>query len=228
MVVRNAVGLRFLFVRSPARNMKMISAHVKEIHGFQYFTGNHPEIRSQNRSKRRPVEFGNKVWASSLRLIGHLQKAPFELRERRVLEIGCGWGLLGVYLAKVFDCEVTCSDFDDNVLPIVELHAQLNKVTVQTQKASFLDLSQESLDGYDIILGAEVCYSEAAAVELMGLIEKAVHDRVKDILIVDPGRPDFEDCCQWAQGQFHAKVHELPGTANGKVTKLLHIRGGAL
>ena len=101
---------------------------IKEVHDFKYFTGNHPKIRSHYRAGKRPTEFGNKVWATSLILLDYLQKGPFKLNNLRILEIGCGWGLIGVYLAKTYSCQVTCSDIDKHVLPIVKDHAELNGV----------------------------------------------------------------------------------------------------
>ena len=73
---------------------------IKEIHNLKYCTGSHPAIREHYKNGKRPTEFGNKVWATSLVLINYLQEQPFNLETLRVLEIGCGWGLLGIYLAK--------------------------------------------------------------------------------------------------------------------------------
>lgn len=198
--------------------------HFKEFHGVKYFTGNHPEIRSHFQSGHRPKEFGNKVWATSLVLIQYLHSHSVAFNNLRVLEIGCGWGLLGVYLAKHFQCQVTCTDLDENVLPIVQKISQLNDVTLQTKRAAFSELSQEFLQNFDLMVGAEVCYSEEVAKEISKLLVRAQKAHVQQTLIADPGRPGFRECSELSFEHSESELHTLPGTINGKVTTLLSIR----
>ncbi|MCK5688753.1 methyltransferase domain-containing protein [Myxococcota bacterium] len=199
----------------------MHPTHTKQIHNFKYYTGAHPEIQAHYRKGNRPTEFGNKVWATSLVLLDYLQKNPFKLRSLRVLEIGCGWGLLGVYLAKEYSCSVTCSDLDKHVLPIVQMHAELNGVSVETRPAAFNDLTIDYLKNFDLIIGAEVCYSEEVAQDIIQLIERASKAKLKHILIADPGRPDFDDCHAYCVEHCKTELIELPGSINGKTTQLL-------
>jgi predicted nicotinamide N-methyase len=194
---------------------------IKEVHDFKYFTGHHPKIRNHYRAGKRPTEFGNKVWATSLVLLDYLQEGPFDLKGLRVLEIGCGWGLLGVYLAKMYSCQVTCSDIDGYVLPIVEDHAELNGVNVETIQASFKNLSLDVLKNFDLIIGAEVCYSEEVSKEMIELMDRAHKANVERILIADPGRPDFYDCYESCSKDWKTEMIKLPGSINGKETKLL-------
>ena len=183
--------------------------------------GSHPKIRAQFRSTKRPTDFGNKVWASSVVLINYLQENPFELKGLRVLEIGCGWGILGAYLAKVYGCHVTCTDIDERVLPIVQLHADLNSVSIKTKKASFGELKESFLKSFDLIIGAEVCYSDEVGKDIAELIERAFKGNTNHVLIADPGRPDFYDCHKYCDKQYKAELIDLPGSVNGKTTKLL-------
>ncbi len=200
----------------------MINTHLtKEVFGLRYCTGNHPEIRQHFRKNGRPSEFGNKVWATSLVLLEYLQSQPFPLQGLRVLEVGCGWGLLGVFFAKHFSCDVTCTDFDECVLPVVELHAKLNAVKITTQSFAFADHSVDFLRNFDLILGAEICYSEAVSKDVMILIDRAAQAGVKRILIADPGRPNFQDCCEYSKKSFDVSLIALPGCENGKTTQLL-------
>ena len=193
----------------------------KTIHGLQYFTGAHSEIRSQYRSGQRPTEFGNKVWATSLILIDHFHHDMPLQKGLRVLEIGCGWGLVGVYLAKVQGCKVTCTDLDPYVLPIVDLHANVNQVSVTTAQAGFLDLSADFLKNFDLIVGAEVCYSAEVAQDLLTMIRRGFQSGVEHIVIADPGRPDFEEGLSHCREFCAVELLELPGSKNGKTTQLL-------
>lgn len=197
---------------------------VKELHGFRYYTGLHPEIRRRYRAGKRPSEFGNKVWPTSLVLLDYLHARPFELKGLRALEIGCGWGLLGVYLAKEFGCDVTCTDLDPHVLPIVDMHAELNGVSVRTRRAAFDELTPTFLEGFDVVVGAEVCYSDEVAQALIRLMDRAFAAGVRQVILADPGRPGFTDFHAHCIQRYRAELFELPGTVNGKTTRVLSAR----
>ncbi len=146
---------------------------------------------------------------------------PFDLKGLRVLEIGCGWGLLGVYLAKVHSCDVTCTDIDERVLPIAQLHAELNTVAIKTKRASFGELSESFLKSFDLIIGAEVCYSDEIGKDITELVQRAFKGNTKHVLIVDPGRPDFFAYHKYCASNYKTELIDLPGSVNGKTTKLL-------
>lgn len=194
-----------------------------------YCTGAHPEIRDHYRKGHRPTEFGNKVWPTSLVTIEYLAQHPnlltVPLDGLRVLEIGCGFGLLGVYLALAHSCQVTCSDLDAHVLPIAALHARLNQVVVSTHQASFNALSTDFLSQFDMIIGAEVCYSDEVSVELTNMIQRAFEATVSHVIIADPGRPDFDDFYAFCKKRFTTTLTPLPGSPNGQQTHLLCVTG---
>jgi predicted nicotinamide N-methyase len=156
-------------------------------------------------------------------LVPFLKKCSIKLNQLRVLEIGCGWGLLGVHLAKMYCCKVTCSDYDAKVLPIVKEQAELNKVSIETKKLSFNELSSEYLDNFDLIIGSEVCYSDETSLAITQMIQRASLGNPKNILIADPGRPGFHDCYKVCSEYFSTKLTVLPGSINGKVTYLLTV-----
>lgn len=197
--------------------------HVKTIQGLKYFTGNHPIVKSYSKVSLRPIDFGHKVWASSLVFIDFLSKNDFSLSDKKILEVGCGWGILGLYLAKKFNCDALLTDKDDKVLPLVHSHAELNNLKVDTAAASFTSLTDDQLSRTNAIFGVEVCYSQEAATDLSNLFARACKLGVQQIFIVDPGRPDFLDIVCKNTYEFNKKIYELPGTINGKVTKVLHL-----
>lgn len=201
--------------------MDLSLERIKDICGLQYFTGAHSEIQKLFRSGQRPKEFGNKVWETSLRLIEFLDRNPDQWKGLRVLEIGCGWGLVGVYLAKVHSCRVTCCDLDPYVLPVVDIHSQFNGISVATKTARFSDWKSEDLKNFDLIIGAEVCYSEEVAIELSQMMERAFFAKVQQVMIADPGRPDFEEVLMQCRAFSKVELLELPGSRNGKTTQLL-------
>ena len=104
-------------------------------YGIRVLQSRHPEIRRLKRL-HTPSVHGNKHWASSWLLMDYLRRHPLPERAR-VMEIGCGWGLAGIYCAKKFNAVVTGVDIDAEVFPYLRLHAAINKVHVATLQKKF-------------------------------------------------------------------------------------------
>ena len=190
---------------------------------MKYHTAAHPEIKKIFREGRLPIEFGNKVWATTLVVLNKINKEENSFKNLRVLEIGCGRGLLGIFLAKKYACKVTASDFDEKVIPLVKIQAKVNNVDIETKVASFSELTVEYLKDFDLVIGSEICYSEEVAKDLTKLIEKAMTAGVKKLILADPGRPDFKELMQNSIKSYKTVIEELPGSVNGKKTYLLSI-----
>ena len=180
----------------------------REFLGTRQYMAHHPVIRRLLRGGSRPTEFGHRVWETTLTVMRHLDRCRYD----RVLEIGCGWGLLGVHLARR-GANVTCSDVDPRLEAVVTAHAALNGVEVEFLAAGFADLDAFRLRR-DLIVGVEICYSDAVVADLLGLLGRVAPPT--EVLIADPGRPDFEELCaaaipRWAASLTRIEDSELPG-----------------
>ena len=100
--------------------------------GLTILPTNHPDVQRIQHEAARPSLYGQKVWRASFLLMDYLQRRGLPAHAR-VLEVGCGWGLVGIYCAKTFNADVTGLDADAAVFPYLTLHAQLNGVHIQTQ-----------------------------------------------------------------------------------------------
>lgn len=169
--------------------------------GVKILNSNHKEIRRLKREGHVAELHGNKFWNSSFLIMDYLKKNPLRKRTR-VLEIGCGWGLLGIYCAKEFNARVTGIDADENVLPYLAAHAEINQVKVDGKKMSFHQLSVEKLKGYDLIVGADICYWDEMARTLFNLIQRAKKAGVKQVMISDPCRPPFTDLVEKCRNKY--------------------------
>jgi predicted nicotinamide N-methyase len=158
--------------------------------GLKILNSNHPEIRRLKRDGNVPELHGNKFWNSSFLIMNHLKRHPLP-RRSRVMEIGCGWGLLGIYCAKQFDARVTGTDADRHVFPFLDLHAKANGVKIATEQARFEKLTVERLKGVDVLLGADICFWDELTPVLFNLIKRALKAGVKQIIIGDPSRSPF-------------------------------------
>ncbi|NKB65877.1 MAG: methyltransferase domain-containing protein [Candidatus Latescibacteria bacterium] len=167
-----------------------------------------------------PEIHGNKFWNSSWLLMDYLmyQGMPFNTR---IMEVGCGWGLAGMFCAKHFGARVTGVDADPAVFPYLQVHAQINGVEMATKKARFEELKKKKLAKYDIILGADICFWDEMVDPLYTMIRKAVKAGVQQIIVADPGRPPFVEVCERAiaelGGVTQAWSVEEPVRAEGEL-----------
>jgi 16S rRNA (guanine1207-N2)-methyltransferase len=107
--------------------------------------------------------------------VGRVDKGSYLLIEKcivedgwRVLDLGCGYGVTGIAIAKVFDCEVVLTDVNKRAAYISKKNAKKNNVEVSVLRGDMY----EKIDGlFDTILfnppqhaGKKLC---------MEMIEKA-------------------------------------------------------
>ena len=165
----------------------------KEIraYGIRALLSRHPRIRQLKR-RHCPSLYGNKLWSASWLLMDFFKKQGMP-QGSRVMELGCGWGLASVYCAKKFDALVTCVDTDADVFPYLRLHAEVNGVKIGTLQKDMNHLSKAVLQGFDILIGADICFWDSMTHSLKRLINRALRGGVKSIVIADPGREPFLD-----------------------------------
>jgi predicted nicotinamide N-methyase len=168
-------------------------------HGVTLLLSSHPEVRRLKRLHHTSIH-GNKLWSSSWVVMDFLQrqKLPPGLR---IMDAGCGWGLLGIYCAKKLEAVVTSVDSDPEVLPYLELHAAVNNVQITTMKRGLGGLTIEDLRGFDILVGADICFWDNLALALKRLINRALRAGVRMVVIADPGRQPFYDL-----GEYFSKT----------------------
>lgn len=168
-----------------------MSTTSRQVFGLTVLNNNHRDIRALRREHGQPSHHGNKLWRSSLLLMDYLQEFPIE-QGARVLEVGCGWGLTGIYCAKQFGAQVTCLDVDASVIPFVEHHAALNGVSVTPWVKGYQAVTAAQLAQFDVIVGGDICFWDDLAPLLFNLLRRAQKQGVRSI-ITDPGRQPFTD-----------------------------------
>lgn len=130
------------------------------------------------------------VWSANWVLISYLQKYPIELYSK-VLEIGCGAGIAGIYCAKTYSADVIACDASAEVFPYLYQHAAKNGVAIKTLQRDIALLTTEDLRGSDVLLGVEISAWWWIVEPLKALMQRARDAGVKRILLSDPGRQTF-------------------------------------
>ena len=168
----------------------MSSKQQFERFNIQRMTASHPEMRKLRRDGHIASIHGNKHWPSADLLMDFLEQHPLPKR-KRVLFVGCGWGLGVIYCARKFKSKVTGVDADDAVFPFLHAHAQLNDVKVDTHHGDFKSVKGKVLNDVHTIIGSDICFWDEMVKPLYKLIDRALDAGAKRIAIADPGRSPF-------------------------------------
>lgn len=181
------------------------SVQSRRFRGVTMPTSSHPDIRKVRRAGHEPTIHGNKLWKSSCLLIDYMKKHRPE-HTGRVIDVGCGWGISGIWCAKKFDSKVTSVDADPKVFPYLEATAEINEVSTEHQVSRFEKLSKRQLSQFDMLIAADICFWDELVDPVTKLVNRAVKAGVKHILIADPGRPTFTEMAERCVEKHYAEI----------------------
>ena len=181
------------------------TSHSIDYLGIKALRSRHPKIRKLKRQQQGHSAHGNKVWRSSFVLMDYLTTYP-PTTSSKILDVGCGWGLTGIFLAKKYSARVTAIDIDPSVEPFLQLQASVNKCDIAFQARSFETLTQADLWTYDSIIAADICFWDEMVRPLIDFIHLATESGVKKITIADPGRPPFWELSEYCTQSLGAEI----------------------
>ena len=142
------------------------------------------------------------------------------------MDVGCGWGLAGIYCAKRFGAVVTGVDIDSEVFPFLRLHAEINGVQVSTMRKSFRGLTGSHLKNVDVLVGADICFWDSMIDPLKRLICRALNAGVEMVLIADPGRTTFDKLgkhlCEELEGEILDWEVRRPRRIEGQILRVMN------
>ena len=185
----------------------------RDVFGVTILKPSHSRVRALKQD-HEPEIHGDKFWNTSFLVMDYLQQQGLP-PEPRVMEIGCGWGVAGIYCAKQHGASVIGIDADPNVFPYLHLHAEVNGVDMRTRKSRFEHLKKSHLAGHHLVLGADICFWDELVDPLYKVIRKAVKAGVQQVIVADPGRPPFDEVCERCQQKFDAEVKEWDVSGDG-------------
>jgi len=134
------------------------------------------------------------LWPSAQILAGEVR--TMRLAGQRVLELGCGMGLVAI-AAAMAGGEVTATDYYEDAIRFAELNAA--EATGRPIRTRMVDWSRMPADlgKFDVVLASDVLYEPRYAALVAGAIA-ATLARGGEAIIADPGRialPSFRDEC---------------------------------
>ena len=121
-------------------------------------------------------------WASGLVLAEYILERPALVAGKRVLDFGCGSGVVAIAAAMAGAAEVVACDIDPVALLATAENAKLNQV-----KLTLSDDFERVTGEVDLIIVADVLYDKANYPWLSRFV-----DRAAGVLIADPRVKDFD------------------------------------
>lgn len=188
--------------------------------GIRALKSTHPGIRRLKRQQESPSLHGNKVWHSSFALIDYLHQHP-PRHGVRVIDVGCGWGLNGIWLAKHYGARVLAVDADPAVEPYLRLQARINQVDIEFMPRRFERLGSSLLDGVELLTGTDICFWDDMVAPLYNLLRRAGKAGARRAIIGDPGRSPFWALAARAEKHFGAQVTSHVSSRPGAAAKQL-------
>lgn len=144
----------------------------------------HPGSRLSRLESSGVAPYWAYVWSGGAALARHILLNPGLVRGRRVLDFGCGGGIVGIAAALSGASEVQAMDLDPFARAAARLNAAESGVTVQPLEPA------DPWPQLDIVLAGDVFYDASSAARNLPILDACLA-RNMAVLVGDPGRPDL-------------------------------------
>ncbi|NYT39338.1 methyltransferase [Sphingomonas sp. R-74633] len=132
--------------------------------------------------------FGSPYWAyywlGGLALARFVVDRPETVRGRRVLDLGCGSGLVAIAAAKAGAAKVLAADVDPYAIAALALNAAANGVMIEGVHG---DLTEGPVPDVDLILAGDVFYDPEPAARMEPFLARCRAAGI-EVLVGDPYR----------------------------------------
>ncbi len=194
---------------SPCLVPEISVAGIPGHHTFETYRAQHHEIIGA------ATPFWLVAWPGGQALARYLLDTPVLVRTRRVVDLGCGNGLVAIAAAMAGAQSVLAIDIDPNALVSAEHNAALNKVCIETERA---DLRNFLPAPGDLVCAGDLWYDRATGRLATGCLAR-LSETGCTALFCDAGRsfrPRSDMTC--------LKAYELPVSREFEVSPRLTVR----
>jgi len=127
------------------------------------------------------------AWAGGRALARYILDHPETVRDRRVLDLASGSGLVAIAAVKAGAAAVTACDIDPMAVAAISINARANGVTVGVLSADIMSDGGAAPPDADTVLVADAFYERDLAAKVLRFLEQA-RDRGSVGLVGDFGR----------------------------------------
>jgi predicted nicotinamide N-methyase len=149
-----------------------------------------------------PPPFWAFAWAGGQALARYVLDRPDLVREKRVLDLASGSGLVGIAAAKADAGPVVAADIDPFAESAIALNAEANGVYIEILLQDLLGTQAPASPRYDVILAGDLFYERATAERALLYLTRQAAAGTR-VLVGDPGRAYLPrgrlvKCCDYA------------------------------
>lgn len=170
--------------------------HVRCLKDNQQFSDALGEAKSLGISSAQWSLFGI-VWRSSEILANEM--ALFDIKDKRILEVGCGIALTSLMLNKRH-ADITATDIHPEAGSFLVENVRLNHgAAIPFLRTGWKD-NNDGLGKFDVIVGSDILYER----DHIDLLSEFINDHAEqkcEVIVVDPGRSNG--------GAFSKKMEQL-------------------
>jgi predicted nicotinamide N-methyase len=135
-----------------------------------------------------PPPFWAFAWAGGQAVARYVLDHPEIVRNRRVLDLAAGGGVVAIAAALAGASAVTATEIDPAALDALALNAAANGVTVTTRLGDVLDAPEDDRELHaDVVTAGDVFYNRDLSARMMAFLRRAA-GRGAVVLAGDPGR----------------------------------------
>jgi predicted nicotinamide N-methyase len=127
------------------------------------------------------------AWSGGQALARYVLEHPEIVKGRRVLDIACGSGLVGIAARLAGAQSVLCNDIDPYAEAAVALNAELNGMELAFTGENLL---AAPVPDVDIILAGDICYEKPMTDAMLTYFRRAAPHKI-EVYIGDPHRTYF-------------------------------------
>ncbi len=170
-------------IRHDIVTVNYIDYEIRSLKDKQQYSDNNKKAESLGISSATWSLFGV-LWPSSHILASTV--CLFELKGKRVLEIGCGLALSSIVLHKM-GVDITASDYHPLAREFLDRNISNNNLSPIKFQDGNWEAENPLLGKFDLIIGSDVLYEPAHVENVSKFIAK--HSSLSaDVIIVDPNR----------------------------------------
>ena len=141
-------------------------------------------LRANAEGSDPPPPYWAFPWGGGMALARFIRDRPQTVDGRRVLDLGCGSGLVGIAAMLAGAASVLATDIDPFAVAGTTLNAAANNVAVTIVGE---DITGQAPPAVDIVLVGDVFYEPGLAAIVTPFLDRCLAARI-DVLIGDPGR----------------------------------------
>lgn len=172
---------------------------------------NHPEVIDEN------IPYWGELWPSALGLSRFLEQNKFLVKEKDVLELGCGLGLPGI-VASLLGGKVVMSDYLLPALQFAEYNWKLNLNT--PPRVLKLDWREPgNIQPAEVLIASDVAYESRSFLPLISAMKKLVTN-TGTVIISEPDRAFASKFLEDVRKDFSLEKEKITVERNGRINNI--------